>query len=606
MNAFGTRSVSSGCIQTALAVLQTALAVFLLAASTTVFAAQQEKKPEEEPKPAPKPAAKPAAKPATKPPAKAPSGTAGSGAPAAGGTTNTAGGTGTPAAGKGPTTAAGTAGGAATTAAPKGPTTAAPGRGAAPGTPAAGRGPATATAATPARGLVAGPARVRPGDTVRRGPGGSEVHLRPNGSVRDMHARGMDIHHGPGGARIVRVERADHSRIVVERGGHGYVQRPYLYGGHEYGHRTYYRDGRVYDRFYRGYPYRGVYVEVYAPAHYYPPAFYGWAYNPWPAPVPYAWGYVRSPWYGYYGPYFTPYPVYPTASLWLTDYLISQTLAAAYQARVEAAAAPAPLPAPAGPVTLTPEVKQLISAEVQRQLALENTEAQAAARQAEPDPASSGIARILGDNTSHVFVAGSDLELVDSGGTECAITQGDVLQLSSPPPPTATAAVLVVLASKGPQECRKGSAVSVEFADLQDMQNHMRETISQGMGDLQAHQGGLPAPPASAQAASVSAPFAMAAPPPDADVAAQVKQQSAEADQAEKEALTASSGSVPLPAPVAPPGTPPATISLGQTTDQVVGSLGAPKSIVDLGPKKIYVYQDMKITFQNGKVSDVQ
>jgi hypothetical protein len=38
----------------------------------------------------------------------------------------------------------------------------------------------------------------------------------------------------------------------------------------------------------------------------------------------------------------------------------------------------------------------------------------------------------------------------------------------------------------------------------------------------------------------------------------------------------------------------------------VTGILGQPKSVVDLGAKKIYVYPDMKITFNNGKVTDVQ
>lgn len=55
----------------------------------------------------------------------------------------------------------------------------------------------------------------------------------------------------------------------------------------------------------------------------------------------------------------------------------------------------------------------------------------------------------------------------------------------------------------------------------------------------------------------------------------------------------------------APPAAP-ATISLGKTTDQVTAALGQPKRIIDLGTKKIYVYQDMKITFRAGKVSDVE
>ena len=97
-------------------------------------------------------------------------------------------------------------------------------------------------------------------------------------------------------------------------------------------------------------------------------------------------------------------------------------------------------------------------------------------------------------------VRASDLLLVDANGTECAVSEGDALQLTGPPAADATAANLVVMASKGGNECRKGVTVAVNFADLQDMQNAMRETIDQGMAELQAKQGtgGLPAAPASA------------------------------------------------------------------------------------------------------------
>jgi len=47
------------------------------------------------------------------------------------------------------------------------------------------------------------------------------------------------------------------------------------------------------------------------------------------------------------------------------------------------------------------------------------------------------------------------------------------------------------------------------------------------------------------------------------------------------------------------------TIEKGQTEDQVVGILGKPDKIVNLGAKKLYIYKDMKITFVSGKVSDV-
>ena len=86
-------------------------------------------------------------------------------------------------------------------------------------------------------------------------------------------------------------------------------------------------------------------------------------------------------------------------------------------------------------------------------------------------------------------------------------------------------------------ECHKGATVSVALTDLQDMQNHMRETIDAGMGDLQQKggTGGLPAVPASAKAAPAKAAFVDIAPPPDPNAAAEVAKQGAEADKAEQE-----------------------------------------------------------------------
>jgi hypothetical protein len=58
----------------------------------------------------------------------------------------------------------------------------------------------------------------------------------------------------------------------------------------------------------------------------------------------------------------------------------------------------------------------------------------------------------------------------------------------------------------------------------------------------------------------------------------------------------------PRPVPRAEP----ARIALGQSMDEVKANLGQPDKVVDLGSKKIYIYRDLKITFLDGKVSDVQ
>jgi hypothetical protein len=434
---------------------------------------------------------------------------------------------------------------------------------------------------------------------------GSSVRTRANGSRADVHdaKRGMDIHHGLNGDRRVSRERADHSRIVAERGGRGYAQgRPYAYRGHEYARRTYYDHGRAYDRYYNRYGYHGVFLEGYAPAFYFAPAFYGWAYNPWVAPVPYAWGFVGNPWYGFYGAYFTPYPVYPSASVWLADYIISQSLAANYAAQQAAAQPPQQMAPDAAP--MTPDIKNMVAEEVKRQLALENQEAQTTAANNTPDPASSGIARMMSDNIQHVFVAGADLDVIDASGTECAVSEGDALQLVGPPAADATAADLVVLSSKGGVECHKGTKVSVALTDLQDMQNHMRETIDAGMGDLQKKggQGGLPAVPASAKAAPVKAEFTAIAPPPDPNAAAEIAATAKEADAAEQEVAGQATDAGGPSAAAAPE-----EINLmGKSEDEVITALGKPKTILNLGAKKVYVYPDTKVTFNGGKVTDIQ
>jgi len=371
---------------------------------------------------------------------------------------------------------------------------------------------------------------------------GNTVNVRPNGSVRDVHdARGgFDVHRSLNGNSRVFVERPDHSRVVFERGRPGYVQRPFSYRGHDFARRTYYYNGHEYSRFYRGWGFRGLYLNVYAPGFYFGPAFYGWAYNPWRRPIVYGWGWRARPWYGYYGGYFEPYREYPSAAFWLTDYMISSDLEAAYQAHQEAGEMDGGQYAPGGPVGLTPDVKQQISEEVRNQLALENQEAQMNAQGQDVDPGSSGVARMLGDGRPHVFVVGTPLDLVDQDGQECGMSDGDVLGLQGPQAPDAVAANLVVLASKGGQECPKGDVVQVQLTDLQVMQNHMRETIDQGLQELQTKQGagGLPQAPPTAQAPPTPAAYAPIAPPPDPNAAQEIQQEGQQGMQAEQDAAS--------------------------------------------------------------------
>ncbi len=438
---------------------------------------------------------------------------------------------------------------------------------------------------------------------VHRTRSGSEVRYGTGGRIASVQRNGVVVTHGPGNRMIVN--RPDGRLIVTNRSGHGFVQREFSAGGRTYVARNYYVGGRVYVNYYRPYQYNGVVLNRYVPVRYYPRPFYGWAYNPWARPVYYTWGWTRDPWYGYWGPYWTPAPYYSGPGVWLADYLISQQLMLAYQDRASQQ------PIMAGN-QLSPEVRDLVAEEVQRQLALENQEAGSMGRGLVADSGETEPAWLSG-NKPHLFLVSYNLDVQDPSGRVCTVGRGDVLQLSSPPAQGATAAYVTVLASTG-RGCRRGSNVAVDLNDLQDMNNQMRESLNQGMGELQsrAGQNGIPPMPPGASAPPVNAPFAQSAPPADADVANELRQQVQEVDRIEQETVSeARAEGAPVPSgdnQDAAPGQPSAGVELrpGQSTSEVRAILGNPLQIIKLQQKEIYRYKDVKVTFVNGQVTDIE
>ena len=296
----------------------------------------------------------------------------------------------------------------------------------------------------------------------------------------------------------------------------------------EFVQRTYYDHGRAYARVYRPFTFRGVALNIYTPSRYYRPAFYSYAYSPWLRPVSYSWGWGGSPWYGYYGGYFSPYREYAGPAFWLTDYVFAMTLQQAYQDRIDAGLQGGGYAG--GQANLSPDVKQAVADEVHRQLDLERIEGQNAG--------AGDMSSIFADNAPHVFVVSNSL-MVDDRGPGCPVSEGDVLQLR-PGSSNGATADTVVLASKG-TDCRRGSVVAVQLQDLQEMQNHMRETIDQGLTELQSRQGrgGLPPLPAADAAPPVNSAIA-ADVTPDANVASELSQAAQEGDQGEQDVVSQS------------------------------------------------------------------
>jgi len=491
------------------------------------------------------------------------------------------------------------------------------------------------------------PGSAAAGDTaIKSGPAsvGSARHIKGNsttirarpipiGSSTHNARQVVNFHGIPGGGQSVIVERRDGARLVAELGRPGYVQRGYKLNGADFVGRSNSYHGLEFETFYRAYRFRELQFSLYVPASYYPRGFYGWVYNPWPKPVSFAWGWAGNPWFVHYGYYFAPDPAYPSASFWLTDYMISRDLQAAFAANQEAGEEDGTAPPPdsaGGPPVLTPEIKQRIADEVRSQLAMENQEAALNAANHDVDPGLSGIARLLADGRPHIFVAGGNLDGKDRNGQPCVIGDGDTLQMQTPPAADATTADLIVLASKGKPECEISTTVQVQLTDLQEMQNHMRETIDQGFKILLDKQGtdGLPPAPPSAQTTPARPQYAAVAPPADPQDVADIQQEEillrepagvingevSQASPAQAVPTPAPAGGAEVPAAIATPAIPapadpaasptPPGIQPGQTIDQVEAALGAPTKIAHQKSGTVFFYSGKKITFKDGKVID--
>jgi len=429
-----------------------------------------------------------------------------------------------------------------------------------------------------------GPAGRGPVHEVVRTREGGEIRRTPAGAIREVRTPGgAVIRHSPSGVRQVEVVRPGGRVIVANATGRaGYIQRPLEVRGHAYVQRTYIVNGVPHASMYRPWFHGGREYHVYMPHHHYRPAFYSWCYSPWARPVAYRWGWSSRPWYGYYGGYFAPYPVYRSPAFWLADFIIAASLESAYMAQnVTVSAPPVMYDTSTG---MSPEVKDAIAEEVRRQMDQARADQDAGGASAPPP--------IFTSRGPRIFVVAAGV-MAYSGDRECSLVEGDVLQLSQTPAQDAEWAEVRVLSTRG-ASCPRGSYVSVRTTDLQEMQNTLQASMERGLAKLQTEQGrdGIPALPASAIGTENA--FYAQDLQPDADAQAELSRAVSEANSSERNLINAGGDAT---------GT---TISLGMTPAQVEGALGRPKNTVDLGAKKIYVYPDLKITFLNGRVSDVQ
>jgi hypothetical protein len=338
---------------------------------------------------------------------------------------------------------------------------------------------------------------------------GKSANFDGKGKVSSIHTANVDIHHGVHGERTVVSRHADNTIVVTSGKHNGYIERTVVHNNQTYIQRTVVSHNRIVTNMYVGYGFGGVALIHYVSPVFYSPAFYGWAFYPWASPINYSWGWLGAPWYAGPNPYFVAYGAYPSASLWLTDYYLGQTLADAFDERHELLGDngddsdlsaddnlsddPDGTDYVRASVTtpITPEIKAAIAEEVKEQIAAENSAA------AQPEKATSygELPSTLG-TVNHVFVVASSLDVMTLDQQSCALQAGDILRLKLAPSDGSPVAQLLVASSKK-MDCPAGLEVTVGLQDLQDMQNNLRVHVAKGLGTLQSNQGkgGLPAAP---------------------------------------------------------------------------------------------------------------
>jgi hypothetical protein len=280
----------------------------------------------------------------------------------------------------------------------------------------------------------------------------------------------------------------------------GFTSRTFVSGGRVLYTRVY--QSHVWHQFGQVFGY-----ETFVPAVRYPAVYYTWALAPWPRPFVYTWGWRAQPWFPMYGVLFTPYPVYTSPDLWMTDYIIAQSMQAAYSAQnaapapqvapQEAPAAPGPDPglaAPAGqagdsalappagdavpasaapPPAITPQVKAELNAQIKVQLQEQES---AAATPATLTTRSAPPAL----RANHVFFEVVQTLDVPTAHGHCSLSANDYIKRTGGMSSDDWMIPVVVELSR-PSDCPEGLVTRIGLNDLNAMENEQEAQVLEAM-----------------------------------------------------------------------------------------------------------------------------
>jgi hypothetical protein len=330
-----------------------------------------------------------------------------------------------------------------------------------------------------------------------------EVHPAGNAPV-------SRVYHTPAGGELHVVRYGNTAIGTVERTIRpGFMSRSFVSGGHVLYTRVY--QDHVWHQFGRAFAY-----DTFVPAVRFPGVYYSWALAAWPHPVAYAWGWQVQPWYPAYGVLFTPYPVYTSPDLWMTDYIIAQNMQAAYQAQTPPppseplppampapdsstpapdsqpgntsaapqpdAAPPAPQSidaplAPVAPVAPPPAITPQIKAQLNTQIKVQLEEQQAA--QATPATliTQSGPPAL---RANHVFFEVVQPLDVPTAHGHCSLSANDYIKRTGAMSSDDWMIPVVVELSR-PSDCPEGLATRIGLNDLNAMENEQEAQVLEAM-----------------------------------------------------------------------------------------------------------------------------
>ena len=353
---------------------------------------------------------------------------------------------------------------------------------------------------------------------VRREASYARQHpvVSPGSGVREPRpASGGRVHEvsrGVAGGQVRVVRYGNALSGTVERTiAPGVTSRTFVSGGHVLYTHVYQR--HIWHAFGRAFAY-----ETFVPAVRYPAVYYGWALAAWPRPVAYTWGWQVQPWYPLYGSLFTPYPVYASPDLWMTDYIIAQSMQTAYQAQAavpasepspqgalapptpdpagaapaaqSSAAVPAPQPSyappapqssdtPSAPAATPPAITPQVKAQLNTQIKVQLQERQAAAATPATLTTQSTPPAL---RPNHVFFqVVQRLEVPsDMANRYCSLSANDYIKRTGGMS-NDDWMIPVVVELSGPADCPEGLRTRVGLNDLNAMENEQEAQVMEAM-----------------------------------------------------------------------------------------------------------------------------